>query len=190
MGGDENGRLLRVLGIAWSGLVERQLAELPNNTFHRDGIDIYYKDGHGKLRTVLQLDELQRKVLSAQDAFSSDGIINFPRENKETVFLTRTPEEHWLRVWVPLESRDQYTVRDLLKKYGGLQSMTSDMVATLPIQIGGVKARELIDRAVYFELNLHESGIGYRFPTPSPLVEKFASNAYGKPLIQLELPHK
>ncbi|HUD18950.1 MAG TPA: hypothetical protein VMR81_00705 [Patescibacteria group bacterium] len=183
----EDGGFLRVLGWVWQGEVEKRLEALPNNTFDREGLDIYYKDKSGKIRTVLQLDELDRKNLSVHEIFSSDGIISFQKKNSETLLLTRTPEEDWLRVWVPLDAHDPYTVRDLLRKYDGLQHLSGEEIATLPIQIGGVKARDLMERAVYFELNLHESGIGYRFPAPSPLVEKFASNSYGQAPVQPEL---
>lgn len=189
MSDGENGRILRVLGWAWQARVDEHLAALPNNTFERSGTDIYYKDKGGTLRTVFTLDELYGKRLSPYEAFNAEGIVHLTRKTGETVFLTRTPDENWLRVWVPLVS-DPYEVKALLRKYNGLQAMPFDEVATLPIQIGGQKGRELLEKAAYFELNLTESGIGQRFPTPSPQVEKFASNSYGQPLTQLELPHK
>lgn len=180
---------LRILGMAMQDQIDKRLTALPNNTFERSGTDIYYKDKAGTLKIVFSTDELYGNRLSPHEAFNAEGIVHLTRNTGETVFLTRTPDEHWLRVWVPLTS-DPYEVKALLKKYNGLQTIPFDEVATLPIQIGGQKGRELLEKAAYFELNLTESGIGQRFPTPSPLVEKFVANAYGKPPTQLELPHK
>lgn len=184
---------LRVLGRALDTIIDRTQETYPNRTFVRVGPNIVYKDEKGKVSTVFDLREFDRQVLSFNTVFGGDGIIDYQRDEaseftaRETVFITRTPEAEWIRIWIPLWNGDQDLVRNILKVYGGLQGIPFDEVGTLPIQIGGAKARELRERAIYFEVNLQEPGIECRFPLVNPIVEKFASKNYGIHPRQFEL---
>lgn len=190
MSPDDGRRLLRSFGLAYQTVVERQLQALPVDTLHRSGMSIYYKDSAGLVGEVFNLGELHKRQLSLQHVFDQDGILPFERENSETIFITRTPEPSWMRIWIPLSNQDVYDVRDSLRFYKGLEQIKFDEVATMPVQVGGVKARELMKKAIYFELDIFESGIGYRFPSVHPVVAKFASRNYGHVPTQLELPQK
>lgn len=184
--------ILATLGHVYEGIIERDLEALPPRTFARWGTDIFYKDLDHTVAKVFDLELLDRRDLALRSVFGNDGIMHIKADEQHTVFVTRTPEDGWMRIWVPLKQEQTNDVKALLEKYGGLHYMTYDVVATLPIQINGTLARELWNMAVYFELNVNESAVGTRFPAVNPRVEEFAKANWGKPLqadfYQPELP--
>lgn len=180
--------ILRSSGEVLRVIIENQLEKIPNDSFFRSLGKIIYKDKVGKIHNIFDLADLQETEISVKEAFENSGFIETISSDKKTLFLTKTPEEGWIRVWVPIKQQDMYQIRGVMEYYRGFENIGFGEVERMKIQVGGNKARNLDEKAVYFECNINEPGTPTRFPDTDPLVSKFASNNYGKSLGQLELP--
>ena len=171
-------RIIETLGLAYGDLFKRK--EPPIGNFSSNESDIYYRYDEGPSRVIFNTDDLYAKNVSISDVLRKP-FINFTRPTGDTVFLTRTPERGFIRVWVPNTQEDINDIHKLLTFYNWLESTSFEDLATMPIQIGGKQARELRKKAIYFELDISGSGIKERFPVPNLHVEAFMRNDYGVP---------